>query len=56
MPKDDELQPQGVAFAEALSRPAFKSWVTEAFALGLQKPGELEENLAARVPLSMQPE
>jgi enoyl-CoA hydratase/carnithine racemase len=56
LPEDHELQPQGDAFAEALSRPAFKSWVTEAFALGLQKPGELEENLAARVPLSKQPE
>lgn len=55
LPKDDELQPQGVAFAEALSRLAFQSWVTEAFALGLQKPGELEENLAARVPLRTQP-
>lgn len=56
LPEDHEFQPQGDAFGEALSRPAFQSWVTEAFALGLQKPGELEENLAARVPLSMQPE
>lgn len=55
LPEDRELQPQGDAFAEALSRPAFRSWVTEAFALGLQQPGELEENLAARVPLSRQP-
>ncbi|WP_314194664.1 enoyl-CoA hydratase/isomerase family protein [uncultured Arthrobacter sp.] len=56
LPEDNELQPQGEAFGEALSRPAFQNWVTEAFARGLQQPGELEENLGAKVPLSTQPE
>ncbi|HEV7708842.1 MAG TPA: enoyl-CoA hydratase/isomerase family protein [Asanoa sp.] len=48
LPDEGEFPPQAAAFAARLATPRVQSWAGEAFAAGLQQPGDLEERLGSR--------